>query len=197
MDSDDEHPGVAYPLAIAIGLNILVIPFMGLIPIYASAVFDGGTGLAGALASAQGIGAIFGGLGVSSLATRMRRSTLFSGLVLVLSVVLVLYGLAPSRIFAVIAAAALGTISSATIITMMSTAQRDAPAETRGRVLSLFQAVNGLMYGIGLMTIGFLGDVINLRVAFIVGATVNMTYGAILVWRLPRWRAALDGTATA
>lgn len=188
-------PGVAYGLAAAIGLNVLVIPFMGLIPIYARSEFGGGTGLAGAIASAQGIGAVLGSIGVSSLAARMRRSTLFSGQIVALCVVLVLYGLAPTPALVIVVASVLGAVSAATIITMVSTAQRDAPPDTRGRVLSLFQAINGLMYGVGLLTIGFLGDILNLRIAFVIGAVVNLSYSAVLALRLPRWRSAFDGDA--
>lgn len=186
-------PGCAYTVAVFIGLNVLIIPFMGLIPIFAKAEFHGGTGVAGAIASAQGVGSLIGGMSVTILAARTRRSNLYALLIALLSVALVLYALAPTRVTVIAAAAVLGAMSSSTIITSIATVQRDAPNDSRGRVLSLFQAFAGVTYGFGLLLIGVLGDTFNLRAAFISGAAANLLFCLVLAARLPRWREAIDG----
>ena len=54
--------------------NITIVPFMGLMPIYARAVFDGGTSLAGAFSAAQGIGAIVGGVAAKVIRQRFPKA---------------------------------------------------------------------------------------------------------------------------
>ena len=71
--------------------------------------------------------------------------------------------------------------------------QRDAPPHSRGRVLSIFQAFSGVTYGLGLLLLGAVGDLTDLRVSFVLGAVLNLLYCLVLAWRLPRWRSAMDG----
>lgn len=186
-------PGCAHTLVLAMGINILVIPFMGLIPIYAHSEFGGGTGLAGTIASAQGVGSLVGGMAVAVLGARLRRSTLLGGQLLLLSGCLALYGVAPSAGAVVVAATLLGAASSSTIISLISTLQRDAPAASRGRVLSIFQALAGTTYGLGLLLVGSVGDATDLRVSFVGGAAVSLALCVVLAARLPGWRRAIDG----
>ncbi|MCC6596044.1 MAG: MFS transporter, partial [Rhodanobacteraceae bacterium] len=134
-----------------------------------------------------------GGMSVTVLASRARRSDLYAVLIGLLSVALVLYALAPTRVLVVAASAVLGAMSSSTIITSITTVQRDAPNHSRGRVLSLFQAFAGVTYGFGLLLLGVLGDTFNLRAAFVAGAVANLVFCVVLAARLPRWREAIDG----
>lgn len=186
-------PGCFHGVVIALVVNVTLIPFMGLIPIYSTLEFGGGTGLTGAMSSAQGIGAIFGGLAITMLAARMRRSRLMALLIGWLTVSLLAYAQAPNTVTVVLCAAALGAGTSAFFVTTSSIIQRDAPPASRGRIMSLNQASMGVSYGIGLMAIGSIGDLVNLRVAFTVGA-LAMCGGFLLARsRSNTWYRALDG----
>jgi hypothetical protein len=69
-------------------------------------------------------------------------------------------------------------ISSSTIV------QRDSPADSRGRVMSIAVGA-GVSYGIGLLFIGPIGDATNLHLAFSVGATLLLVGFGLLTLRPP------------
>ena len=186
-------PGCLHGVVLLIIFNLTAVPFMGLIPIYVRANFHGGTGLAGMVASAQGVGAIIGGLFVTLLATRRPRSSIVAGLIVVLPLALVLYALVPNSALLVPAATLLGGSSASMFITVSAIIQRDAPSISRGRILAIQQASMGTSYGIGLLMIGAIGDLTSLRVAFTVGAMSLVVCFVALTIRSRHWRAALDG----
>ncbi len=188
-------PGCFHGVMIAILVNLTLIPFMGLIPIFASAEFDGGTGLTGAMSSAQGIGAIFGGLLVTMLAVRVRRSRMVAIVIGWLAIALLAYATSPNQVAVIACAAVLGAGTSAFFVTVSTIIQRDAPPESRGRIMSLNQASMGVSYGIGLMVIGSIGDLANLRVAFTVGAVALLAGFLVLRHRSNTWYPAIDGDA--
>ena len=101
-------PACWHGVVLLVLFNLTVVPFMGLIPIYAKAEFGGGTGMAGMVASAQGVGAIFGGVLITLLAARYQRSYLVGRLIFVLAAALSVYALAPNRAWVIGAGALLG-----------------------------------------------------------------------------------------
>lgn len=186
-------PGCWHALVMLALLNCVMVPFMGLIPIYVQGTFDGGTGLVGLVASAQGIGAIVGGVLISILARHHTRSTLVRSTVIAASAGLVAYAAAPSLGWVVVVVFVLGGSWSSLFITLSSVIQRDAPPASRGRVMSLMQATLGISYGLGLLVVGVLGDAISLRFAFAAGAVLGLTGFWMLTLRARNWRAAIDG----
>lgn len=186
-------PGCWHALVMLALFNFTIVPFMGLIPIFVSAEFDGGTGLTGIVASAQGIGAIIGGILVTMLASRYGRSTLVGWVAIGVSIALAAYALAPNQAWVIAIAMVLGGGWSSMFIALSAVIQRDAPPASRGRVMSLMQATLGISYGTGLLFIGIIGDLSTLRVAFGVGAAVGLVGFGLLTMRARNWRAALDG----
>ena len=190
-------PGCWHALVMLALLNCVIVPFMGLIPIYVQGTFEGGTGLVGLVASAQGIGAIVGGITISILARRHTRSTLVRSTVIAASAGLIAYAAAPSLGWVIVVVFVLGGAWSSLFITLSSVIQRDAPPASRGRVMSLMQATLGISYGLGLLFVGILGDAISLRFAFATGAVIGLTGFWMLTIRARNWRAAIDGTTVA
>jgi MFS family permease len=186
-------PGCWHALVMLALFNFTIVPFMGLIPIFVRAEFDGGTGLTGVVASAQGIGAIVGGILVTMLAARYGRSTLVGWVAIGVSVALAAYALAPNQAWAIAIAMVLGGGWSSMFIALSAVIQRDAPPASRGRVMSLMQATLGISYGTGLLFIGIIGDLTDMRIAFGVGAGVGLVGFGLLTLRARNWRAALDG----
>ncbi len=187
-------PGCWHGVVLLVMFNLTIAPFMGLIPIYVRLEFGGGTGLTGAVASAQGIGAILGGVAITMLAAHHRRSYLLARVMFALSLALWNYALAPNLAWLIAGSAIVGACSSSMFITSSAIIQRDAPAASRGRVMSIMQASMGISYGIGLLFIGSIGDATSLRVAFAVGATLLVVFFGLLTLRSRHWRAAIDGT---
>ena len=186
-------PGCWHGIALLVLFNLTIVPFMGLIPIYARSEYGGGTGLAGMVASAQGIGAIIGGVTVTVLAHRHPRSLLVGRLIVMSAVGLALYAAAPNAAWVVCASALLGGAAAALYISSSTIVQRDSPADSRGRVMSIMQSAQGVSYGIGLLFIGSIGDATNLHLAFSVGAVLLLAGFGLLTLRSRHWRAAVDG----
>ncbi len=186
-------PGCWHALAMLALLNCMMVPFMGLVPIYVQGSYDGGTGMVGLVASAQGVGAIIGGIVISFLAQRFDRSTLVVGTVATVGTLLVAYAAAPTLATLVAVIFVLGGAWSSLFITLSAVIQRDAPPASRGRVMSLMQATFGITYGVGLLFIGAIGDLINLHVAFATGAVIGVSGFWLLTLRARNWRAAIDG----
>jgi MFS family permease len=186
-------PGCWHGIALLVLFNLTIVPFMGLIPIYARSEYGGGTGLAGMVASAQGIGAIIGGITITVLAHRHPRSRLIGRLIVMSAVGLALYAAAPNAVWVVCASALLGGAAAALYISSSTLVQRDSPADSRGRVMSIMQSAQGVSYGVGLLFIGTIGDATNLHLAFGVGATLLLAGFGLLTLRSRHWRAAVDG----
>jgi len=186
-------PGCWHSINLLVLYNLAIIPFIGLIPIYVRSEFHGGTGLAGMVASVQGIGAITGGVAVTILAHRHARSFMIGRLIIALAVSLAIYALAPNAVWVAIGSAMLGGTGAGFWITTSAILQRDAPAASRGRVMSIMQAATGISYGIGLIVIGSIGDATNLHVAFAFGAVMMLVGFGVITWRSRHWRTAIDG----
>ncbi len=186
-------PGCWHGIALLVLFNLTIVPFMGLIPIYARAEYGGGTGLAGMVASAQGFGAIVGGVTVTVLAHRHPRSILIGRLIIMSALGLGLYAAAPNPVWVVCASALLGGAAAGLYISSSTIVQRDSPAGSRGRVMSIMQSAQGVSYGIGLLFIGSIGDATNLHLAFGVGAVLLLAGFGLLTLRSRHWRAAVDG----
>ena len=186
-------PGCFHGVTLLVLYNLTIVPFIGLIPIYLRADYGGGTGMSGTVASAQGAGAIIGGIIVSVLAHRHPRSLLIGRLIVLLAFALGLYAVAPNAIWVVAASALLGGAGAGFFIASSAIIQRDAPTDSRGRVMSIMQAAMGISYGVGLLFIGSIGDATNLHLAFGVGAVLLLVGFGLLTLRSRHWRTAVDG----
>lgn len=186
-------PGCRYGVAFIVLLNLCIAPFMGLIPFYAHEEFGGGTGLAGAFSASQGVGAIIGGVMAAFLVAKKGQALVLRFGFTVLVVAYVGYALAPTAALATLGAAVLGAGSTSFFTTSMAVVQRDAPDDERGRVLSIAQGSIGFGYGIGIIWVGLLADVVGARWAFgaaalalAVGFTLITTIGFV-------WQGAVNG----
>ena len=186
-------PGCWHGIALLVLFNLTIVPFMGLIPIYARSEYGGGTGLAGMVASAQGLGAIIGGVTITVLAHRHPRSLLIGRLIMMSALGLGLYAAAPNAAWVICASAFLGGAAAGLYISASTIVQRDSPAASRGRVMSIMQSAQGVSYGIGLLFIGSIGDATNLHLAFGVGAVLLLAGFGLITLRSRHWRAAVDG----
>ena len=150
--------------------------------------YHGGTGLAGMVASAQGVGAIIGGVTITLLAHRHPRSLLVGRLIMMSALGLGLYAAAPNAAWVVCASGLLGGAASGFYISSSTIVQRDSPPGSRGRVMSIMLSAQGVSYGIGLMFIGSIGDAVNLHLAFGVGAVLLLAGFGLITLRSRHWR---------
>lgn len=176
-------------VVICMALNsLLAAPFIALIPAVALDVFHEekfGTAL---LVTAQGIGAVCMGLGIATLFARFGTSRVLQTLLFTLPVALFAYALAPTLPAAALAIFVVGALYVGALSSFTTVAQLRAPAELRGRVVSVLMMLLGALYPLGSVTQGAIADEIGLR-ATTAGAAVLLGV-LVLVWRVVRPRAA-------
>jgi MFS family permease len=145
---------------------LLASPFIALVPVMAHRLtHTGARGIAsatGLLTTAQGLGAVAGALVIAPLAARVGRGRLLTTSLVALPPVLVLYGFAPSLTLALPALFSVGLVYLGVLSGLSTVVQLRAPAEVRGRVLSLYLVALGVAYPIGSLIQGPLADSIGL-----------------------------------
>jgi MFS family permease len=143
---------------------LLVSPFIALIPAVAINILHKGAQGTSVLVTAQGIGAVAGALALTPLADRFgRRRVLVADLALVLPAAMILYDRAPSEWTAAAALVAVGAAYIGVLSGLMTVVQLRAPDALRARILSLYMVSLGLVYPIGAVIQGKLGDEFGLR----------------------------------
>jgi MFS family permease len=139
------------------------------------------------------VGAVAGALLVPGLAARLgRRQLLMYGLVALPSA-LVLYGLAPTPVLAVLALALVGGAYICVFSGLGTVVQLRAPAEMRGRVVSVYFLALGTLYPVGALIEGPIGDRVGLGQVTVGAAVVLLALlGATRVLRPDRFLALDD-----
>ena len=155
-----------------IGITALLIsPFIALIPAVAINILHEGARGTSVLVTAQGIGAVAGALALTPLANRFgRRRVIVADLALVLPATIVLYATAPSLWTAATALVAVGAAYIGVLSGLMTVVQLRAPDHLRARILSLYMVALGVVYPIGAVIQGKLGDEFGLRGVVVVAA---------------------------
>ncbi|MCU4183989.1 MFS transporter [Acidiferrimicrobium sp. IK] len=176
-------------------IGCLAYEFQVTLPLMAHDVFHGGSTLYGLLNSAQGIGAVIGGLAVAGRPRTGSRRLL--QVATVFGAVMVLAALAPTPAFEIIALLLVGGASVSFLALGNSTLQLNADPSMRGRVMSLWSVAF-----LGSTPVG--GPVVGI-VAGALGARFGLGLGAVAIagavafgWRSLRRRdpaVAPDGGA--
>jgi MFS family permease len=154
-------PSIGFVILFIACVNLLVIPFITLLPVFAKDVFKGDASIFGYLNSAIGLGAVGGAFFLASLKAGVNfKKVLFTNL-LIFGGALVLFShitnLPIALFFAVLAG--FGMMSQNTIGNTI--VQTNASAEMRGRVLSyLLMAIAG-MQPLGGLLIGTVSQYIG------------------------------------
>src|SRR2546423_5834827 len=129
--------------------SLLAAPFIALIPAVALDVFHEEKFGTAALVTAQGVGAVCMGLALAALFGRLGTRRVVVGVLTLLPVALVLYALAPTLALAAVAIFAVGALYLGSLSSFTTVAQLRAPAELRGRVVSVLMMLIGSLYPIG------------------------------------------------
>jgi MFS family permease len=146
------EPGCRAAIGLIAVVALLASPFIALVPAMSGVLHrDGistqvGTAI---LVTAQGVGAVIGALALAPLADRWGRRAVVQGALFVLPPALVLYGVAPSLWLAALLFLGVGAVYIAVLSGLNTVVQLRAPAEARGRVLSIYMMGLGLVYPLG------------------------------------------------
>jgi MFS family permease len=167
------EPGCRAAIELIAIVALLASPFIALVPAMAGVVHRHGVDVPVAtalLVTAQGIGAVAGALALPSLAERFGRRTVVQGALFVVPLLLVVYGLAPTLWWSAVAFLAVGAGYIAILSGLNTVVQLRAPAEVRGRILSIYMMGLGIVYPIGAVLQGWIANHIGVRTVTVAGA---------------------------
>jgi MFS family permease len=171
---------------------LLLSPFIALIPAVTVKLFGGGEGATSLLIGAQGVGAVAGALGLASLARRYGRRRVLVANLLVLPFLLGAYAAAPTLAVATVVLVAVGAGYVGVLSGLGTVVQLRAPEALRARILSLYMVALGIVYPVGAVLQGALGDRWGLRVVTAGGAVVYLVALVAAGVARPDLVAALD-----
>ncbi len=153
---------------------LLLSPFIALIPAVAAKLFDGGEGATSLLIGAQGVGAVAGALSLASLARRFGHRRVLTVHLIVLPFLLAAYAAAPTLAAAAVVLVAVGAGYVGVLSGLGTVVQLRAPEVLRARILSLYMVALGIVYPLGAVLHGTLGDRWGLRTVTAAGAGVYL-----------------------
>lgn len=174
-----------------------VFPYMGLLPIFAKDVFDGGSQGFGILLSVSGVGGVLGGLFAAKLGSGFERRGLLQicamflfGLgVLVFSLTQTLWAGSILLVFT-------GFCQMVFMTTNQTLLQTNIPDELRGRVTSIYMLDQGLM-PLGTVIAGVGSDIFGVQsMVFVMGLTCALLAVVVALW-MPRVRNMRLGSGSA
>jgi len=189
------EPGCRLAITL-IGITALLIsPFIALIPAVAINLLHEGARGTSVLVTAQGIGAVAGALALTPLANRFgRRQVMVADLAVVLPATIVLYAAAPSLWTAAAALVAVGAAYIGVLSGLMTVVQLRAPDYLRARILSLYMVALGVVYPIGAVIQGKLGDEFGLRGVVIAAAALFAGIMVVILGTTAERRGVLEET---
>jgi len=185
---DGAREAMAEPACRAAILLISVValigsPFIGLIAAQAIEGLHSKVGGPAVLTTAQGVGAVLGALTIAPLAKRRGQHWMILGALGTFCVALVLYGAAPILWVAAVAIALVGASYVGILSGLNSLVQMRAPEAARARILSIFMMGLGVIYPIGLVIEGAIGQVIGVRwMTLLSGVILGVVLGGIALF---------------
>ncbi len=175
--------------------SLLAAPFIALVSPMALQVLDAGKSGVSVLVTAQGLGAVTMAVSLGSLAKRYTSRRVMAFALWALPVALVVYASAPTLVTAALCLYVVGALYLGTLSSFTSNAQLRAPAEVRGRVMSVLNVLLGLLYPIGSVVQGRLADRHGQRIVTAGAALVMLALLALLVVLRPGLNRRLDTAA--
>lgn len=172
--------------------SFLAAPFIALVPAMAIKVFDSGERGTSALVTAQGIGAVTMALSLGALVARFGNRRVMLAVLWGLPPALMLYAVAPTIVISAVTITIVGFLYLGALSSFTSIGQLRAPANVRGRVMSLLMMILGTLYPLGSILQGAIADRVGLRATTIAAAGLMLVALALARVLRPRFADALD-----
>ncbi len=189
-------PGLRVVMGYMCVNTFLAAPFIGLVSYMSIEVIGAGESGASLLVTAQGLGAVIMALGLGNLAARYGSRRVMLTAIWTLPGALSLYAVMPNIWSSAAALFLVGLVYFGALSSFMSIAQLRAPAEIRGRVVSILAVVLGTLYPLGSVLQGKLADVIGLREVTLIAAGLMLLALIVMQLRNPHFADALDEPPT-
>lgn len=187
-----EIPGARSAVILISVVALLASPFIALVPAMAFTVLGSKAGGTSVLVTSQGVGAVLGAVLVAPLAERIGRYRIVVGSLVAVPIALVLYGLAPSLWFSAVGIFLVGFSYIGVLSGLNTVVQMAVPPSIRGRALGLYMMALGIIYPIGAVAQGAIGDHAGVRAVTIGGALLLFAVVEIIATIRGPWLAALQ-----
>jgi MFS family permease len=182
------EPGIRAVIGYMALNSLLAAPFIALVPAFADEVLHNSHDSTSVLVTAQGLGAVAMALVLANLAKRYGHRPVLLAVLNALPFALTLYAFAPDLALAAVAIFVVGFLYLGCLSGFMTIAQLRAPAELRGRVMSVVMVLLGVLYPVASIVQGTIADEIGLR-ATTAGAAVLLAIG---LWGIRMLRPDYD-----
>lgn len=174
-------------ILMALATNVLVMPYINLMPVFARDELDvGSTGL-GFLLASTGVGTVLGALWVARSARLVTWHPAQPLSAAVFTVLVLIFSFSPSVASAVPVLFAAGCASAAFLAINQTSLQLRVADESRGRVLSIYLLTWGML-PLGQLLVGALADWLGTPPALAIACVGALIWIAIVVIRVPATR---------
>ncbi len=161
-------PGLLGFVLAAAAFNFVSMPLLVLLPFFVESTLGRGAEWYGYLMAAISLGAVGGAISAGSLPFRGRsRSRFLVALMLVAPLGLALLGVVRTPTPALATAFALGLVTGAIGVYVMSSLQATTPPDLRGRMMGLFAALTGGAGPLGMALGGVVGDLTHKNIPLV------------------------------
>ena len=184
--------GTRSPIISIAVVAFLASPFIAFIPTMAIEIFHRGSTGTSLLVTSQGLGAIGAAIILPPLARRSSRLYMLKVSTAVMTLSLILYGLAPSLGLSVFAMFVLGAAYFGCLVSLDSTTQVLAPLSERSRILALYSMSLSFAYPVGAYLQSFLVRDFGLRQVTVASALLLLVIGLLAAWLRPGFIASMD-----
>jgi MFS family permease len=186
------EPGCRLSILTIAVVALLLSPFIALVPAIAIKLFDSGETGTSILITAQGVGAVAGALLLAPAARRVGRRRLLVGNLVVLPLLMVAYAASPDLAVATVAILAVGMAYVGVLSGLGTVVQLRAPARLRARILSLYMVALGVVYPIGAVIHGAIGDRVGMRTVTAGTALLYLVIVAVVATARPGLASRFD-----
>jgi MFS family permease len=156
------EPGLRISMSAMAVNTFFAAPFIALVPAVVEKTLHKGKGAVSVLVTCQGLGAVAAAVSLGWLTRRLGVRRLLTTNLVAVPVALIAYGLAPGLAGKAVALVFLGAAYLLALSTFSSVSQLRAPGALRGRTVAVNTTILGLLYPLGSLIQGRLGDRIGL-----------------------------------
>lgn len=139
----------------------------------------------GIVDSTQGFGMAVGAMAIGFLAARVKRATTIGAGVAAIGFLITLIGLSPSFVLILGLSFALGLFLSPVQAALSTVIQLAVPDDKMGRVNSAIGTTGSLAMLISMAVAGAVGDMVNLRLIYVISGTIIALGGGVSFFLIP------------
>ena len=183
------NPFLAGLILLSLATNVLVMPYVNLMPVFARQVLGLGASGLGVLLAIAGLGSVAGALAVARSGRLMTGRGIQIITAVGFAVFVLIFTTVRHELLALPVLFAAGFTSAAFMALNQTTLQLSVDDARRGRVLSIYLLTWGML-PFGQLGIGAFAGAVGAPEALAVACCLALVAIALIVWRVPSLRAA-------